>query len=1089
MEAVFARRGKHAALAVRNDDTQLGSIDDVAEFYLLLINAVRHPFAAVIITALNEQALVPSEVTARIHRGIFPPALMLAAARAHALVVGLVEPLVGKRVECHSKHGFRHIERHGDGIRRTVDRAERCQLAFAVIEVDGIVGVVEREVDAARIAARDHRAALGERARHRDGQNAVFAAVRIDHGIVIALALEAEDKAVADNELERTEGRTVVNAVKLHSAFDKRLLTKLSELHRNVADFDFDGLLCDGQVEEVGRVDKLEVVIFALIVSEFDVELEGAGISSRGIAGGIDVAVDERQRYVRARSGGEVVDIADRTIYGLTVAADADLLVPNQSCILRDDVIARNVVYRVAVGDRIIDVIDHLHSQSGGRDDKFGINAVVDQARGLVEVRVAAVNNDRIISSDVGRGVRSVHRGELITRVSFGICFEPLSYRQRLIAFKRGEISRDELLNSRLIGSAAQIIYLRHAARRYASAVKLVSIDTADGVAACPVVNGGIALAREPDPQIRLFDRYRDKLRRRDVIVRAARDGDGDIISTRVAHEFDLGLFDGRARAFVRVLIELSIDIELRRSGKSRRRHHFAGRVVSDLEEGVESELHARILLSVQLVDIDDVSRGADLGHGEGEAVRRFALEVVVRGDEGDTVLTDRADRAAREHAPSGLGGDPVLHFAHGERVACIIFADRLALCILILQAEHDLREEIVRPVVTRAVCGISDYLLICDIFARTVRFEQEFGRGGSDHDTAVGSFHDDFEIGVLGLIDIIDIVVADGRLVAAVFGRAAAGSSDKLDEAVERALIPVVLEVLESGYEVIIRTGDDGVFARFKLDLELILQAAHVKLRTELNGEVCACGLGDHDMVFSLLLHEIAGIGISGILAGHAVEGDAYPVRSRVGDAAVLAAVSFRVNNVTLRVGYGDMQIARTYPFVIISADGIVRALHVAAVTVAADYAADARIGDQIGAVRADRSFQIQNGSIGERFGSDLNAANIEVGAAEQFVRKLNGNAGGFFHEFVKLFVAALKHIRAALIEVGGIEQLELRFGGRDIHAAGSSVRSVIGNGFIVAVGHDLSVFIILHGLSGRIIAAAHRVIHGNGDEIGRGR
>ena len=668
-----------------------------------------------------------------------------------------------------------------------------------------------------------------------------------------------------------------------------------------------------------------------------------------------------------------------------------------------------------------------------------------------------------------------------------------MSYRQRLIAFKRGEISRDELLDSTLIGSAAQIIYLRHAARRYASAVKLVSIDIADGVAACPVINRGIALAREPDPQIRLFDRYRDKLRRRDVIVRAARDGDGDIISTRVAHEFDLGLFDGRARAFVRVLIELSIDIELRRSGKSRRRHHLAGRVVSDLVEGVESELRARILLSVQLVNIDDVSRGADLGHGEGEAVRRFAHEVVVRGDEGDTVLTDRADRAAREHAPSGLGGDPVLHFAHGERVACIIFADRHALGIFILQAEHDLREEIVRPVVTRAVCGISDYLLVCDIFARAVRFEQELGLGGLDHDTAVGSFHDDFEVVIHGLIYIIDIVVADGRLVAVVFGRAAAGSSDKLDEAVERALIPA-LEVLESGYEGIVRTGDDGIFARFKLDLELILQAAHVKLRTELNGEVCACSLGDHDMVFCLLLHEIAGIGISGILAGHAVEGDAYPVRSRVGDAAVLAAVRLignvlRVNNVALRVGYGDMQIARTYPFVIIPADGIVRALHVAAVTVAADYAADARIGDHIGAVRADRSFIIQIGSIGERFGSDLNAANIEVGAAQPFVQKLNGSAVGFFHEFVKLFVASLQHIRAALIEVGGIEQLELRFGGRDIHAAGSGVRSFNGNGFIVAVGHDLSVFIILHGLSGRIFAAAHRVIHGNGDEIGRGR
>ena len=342
MEAVFARRGKHAALAVRNDDTQLGSIDDVAKRYpLLRVNAVRHPFAAIIITALNEQALVPSEVTARIHRDIFPPALMLAAARAHALGVGLAEPLVGKHVEVHSEHGFRHIERHGDGIRRTVDRAERRQLAFAVTEVDGIVGVVEREVDAARIAARDHRAALGERARHRDGQNAVFAAARNDLGLFIAL--DAEDKVVADNELERTEGRTVVNAVKLHSARDKRLLTKLSELHRNVADVDFDGLLCDGQVEEVGRVDKLEVVIFALIVSEFDVELEGAGISSRGIADGIDVTVDERQRYVRARSGGDAVDIVDRTIYGLTVAADADLLVPKQSCILRDDVVARNV--------------------------------------------------------------------------------------------------------------------------------------------------------------------------------------------------------------------------------------------------------------------------------------------------------------------------------------------------------------------------------------------------------------------------------------------------------------------------------------------------------------------------------------------------------------------------------------------------------------------------------------------------------------------------------------------------------------------------------------------------------------------------
>ena len=521
MEAVFARRGKHAALAVRNDDTQLGSIDDVAEFYLLLIKAVRHPFAAVIITALNEQALVPSEVTARIHRGIFPPALMLAAARAHALFVGLVEPLVGKLVELHSEHGFRHIERHGDGIRRIVDRAERRQLASAVIEVDGIVGVVEREVDAARIAARDHRAALGERARHRDGQNAVFAAVRIDHGLFIVLALEAEDKVVADNELERTEGRTVVNAVKLHSARNKRLLTKLSELHRNVADLDVDGLGLDLYIGNARRIFK--IVVLAI---ERYLKLDRRCICADVVSLIVNAVALHLVPRRRADFRKEVCGIIHLAI----IRGSAFTRKPFDT---RENIFIINVfdVQRFAVFKLVSSDPCRTHGSFDDRlaDGDLGISAVFDQVRGLVEVRVAAVNNDRIISSDVGRGVRSVHRGELISRVFF-VLFEPCVYGQVFTtrSFDSFEISIDDLDQSAVFDGLSvfgEIVDngIAVISKIHSRVVQLERICVTIYRAAVAAINEleVIIAAAEPDQQIRLCDRKLDGVRLIYIIVRA----------------------------------------------------------------------------------------------------------------------------------------------------------------------------------------------------------------------------------------------------------------------------------------------------------------------------------------------------------------------------------------------------------------------------------------------------------------------------------------------------------------------------------------------------------------------------------------
>ena len=523
MEAVFARRGKHAALAVRNDDTQLGSIDDVAELYLLLIKAVRHPFAAVIITALNEQALVPSEVTARIHRGIFPPALVLAAARAHALFVGLgvglVEPLVGKHVEVHFEHGFRHIERHGDGIRRTVDRAERRQLAFAVIEVDGIVGVVEREVDAARIAARDHRAALGERARHRDGQNAVFAAFRIDHGLFIAL--DAEDKAVADNERERTEGRTVVNAVKLHSALNKRLLTNLAELHGNFPDVDIDGLGLDLYIGNARRIFK--IVVLAL---ERYLKLDRRCICADFvflIVNAVALHLVPRRRADLRKEGCGIIHLA--IIRGSAFTRKPFDTLENIFIINVFDV-QRFAVFKLVSSDPC-----RTHGSFDDRlaDGDLGISAVFDQVRGLVEVRVAAVNNDRIISSDVGRGVRSVHRGELISRVFF-ILFEPFVYGQFFAArsFDSFEVSLDKLdqnavfdglsVFGEIVDNGIAVISKIHS-----RVVQLERICVTIYLAAVAAIDEleVIIAAAEPDPQIRLCDRKLDGVRLIYIIVRA----------------------------------------------------------------------------------------------------------------------------------------------------------------------------------------------------------------------------------------------------------------------------------------------------------------------------------------------------------------------------------------------------------------------------------------------------------------------------------------------------------------------------------------------------------------------------------------